>query len=88
MIKIRNKKYGERNDPNTVLASQSLDTQLVVGAGNKGIKSIELPANAILIADKNGIIDFVDFSNNPNSVLIINRVGMVELLEKILLDLG
>lgn len=88
MIKFQNKIYGEPNDPNTVLASQPLEHQLVVGAGNKGIKSIELPPKALLIIDENGIIDFIDFSNNPNSVLIINKAGQVELLKKSLLNMN
>lgn len=82
MIKIRNKKYGERNDPNTILASQPLNTQLIVGAGNKGIKSIELPANAILVVDENSKVRFLEFSYKYNTVIAINYNGELELIPR------
>lgn len=42
MIRDNNKIFGEKNDPNTVLATGTLEeNQIIVGSGNKGIKTLE-----------------------------------------------
>lgn len=87
MIKLGEKIYGERNDPDTVLASEELTNKWLVGAGNKGIKSLKLPPNSILISNGDGTIDFLDFTNKPDTVVAINYKGQLEMISIYTLDL-
>lgn len=62
MIRDKNKIYGEANDPNTVLASGTLtDGYLLVGAGNKGVKTL-LSSGKVIIWVKNGEIQQLPFT--------------------------
>jgi len=87
MIKLGEKIYGECNDPDTVLASEELTNKWLVGAGNKGIKSLKLPPNSILISNGDGTIDFLDFTNKPDTVVAINYKGQLEMISIYTLDL-
>ena len=62
MIRDKNKIYGEANNPNTVLASGTLtENQLIVGAGNKGIKTL-LSTGKNIIWIQNGIVQLLPFT--------------------------
>lgn len=61
MIRDKNKIYGEANNPNTVLASGTLtENQLIVGAGNKGIKTL-LSTGKNIVWIQNGIVQLLPF---------------------------
>lgn len=61
MIRDKNKIYGEVNNPNTVLASGTLtENQLIVGAGNKGIKTL-LSTGKNIVWIQNGIVQLLPF---------------------------
>ena len=56
MIRDKSRIYGEKNDPNTVIATGILnDNNLIVGAGNKGIKNLET-SGKVLIWIKDGVV--------------------------------
>lgn len=62
MIRDKNKIYGEANNPNTVLASGTLtENQLIVGAGNKGIKTL-LSTGKNIVWIQNGIVQLLPFT--------------------------
>lgn len=74
MIRDKNKIYGEPNDPNTVLASGTLkENSLVVGAGNKGVKSLENTGKA-LVWVKDGKVQLLPI-HLANSVLGTDENG-------------
>lgn len=75
MIRDKDKIYGEPNDPNTVLASGSLpDGKLIVGAGNKGIKTYTFTNNKSIIYIVNNQITELPISI-PNKVLGTDEDG-------------
>lgn len=62
MIRDKNKIYGEANNPNTVLASGTLtDGYLLVGAGNKGVKTL-WSSGKVIIWVRNGEIQQLPFT--------------------------
>lgn len=77
MIRTRTKIYGERNDPNTVLGTNLTD-QLVVGAGNKGVKTFA-PGPTQLFIVNNGIISSVQLS--PNKIIATNDNNEIVLID-------
>lgn len=56
MIRDKNKVYGEVNDPNNVIATGTLmEGAPVIGAGNKGIKTLNITSGPVLLyQDANG----------------------------------
>lgn len=74
MIRTKHKIYGEKNDPNTVIAGGTLtDSALIVGAGNKGIKTL-LSTGRNLIYVKDGIVKQLPFTA-ANKVLGTDENG-------------
>lgn len=74
MIRDKNKIYGEANNPNTVLADGTLlEDNLVVGAGNKGIKTLLSEGKAIIWV-KDGIVKQLPFTA-ANKVLGTDENG-------------
>ena len=62
MIRDNKKIYGEVNDPNTVLASGTLsEDNLIVGNGNKGIKTL-LSSGKAIVWVRNGIVQQLPFT--------------------------
>lgn len=75
MIRSKLKIFGEANDPNTVLATGTLtNDQLVVGAGNKGIKSFIPGARKLLYTNASGELKAFDYST-PNKLIGTNSTG-------------
>lgn len=74
MIRDANKIYGEANDPNTVLASGTLqEGSLIIGAGNKGVKTLLSTGKDILYI-RNGVIIQLPFAQ-ANKVLGTDESG-------------
>lgn len=68
MIRDKSKIYGEPNNPNTVLATGTMTpNRLVVGAGNKGVKTFEPPEGFSLINSNSGIVEA--FPLAPNKLI-------------------
>lgn len=62
MIRDKDHIYGEANDLNTVIASGTLATDcLVVGAGNKGVKTLSSTGNQIIWV-RNGVVQQLGFT--------------------------
>lgn len=79
IIRDSKKIYAETNDPNAVIATGILtDGQLIVGAGNKGIKTISLPSKSILYTDANGILKTLSY-NSPNKYIGTDEDGSLVL---------
>lgn len=74
MIRDKNKIYGEPNDPNTVMATGTLTANsLIVGAGNKGVKSL-LSSDKTIIWIKDGIVQQLPI-NVANKILGTDENG-------------
>lgn len=74
MIRDENNIYGERNDPNTVLASGTLtQDSLIVGDGNKGVKSYTSTGKQLIYL-RNGTITELPFAV-ANKVLGTDESG-------------
>lgn len=74
MIRDKNKIYGEPNDPNTVIATGTLTANsLIVGAGNKGVKSL-LSSDKTIIWIKDGIVQQLPI-NVANKILGTDENG-------------
>lgn len=81
MIRTNNKIYGEKNDPNTVLASNDLGTnKYVVGSGNKGVKSISLSPNTLLVSNEAG--ELIPLTLLPNKQIGTDSSGNIVLLDQ------
>lgn len=62
MIRDAETIYGEANDPNTVIAAGTLtDGNLIVGAGNKGVKTL-LSTGKVILWVRNGILQQLPFT--------------------------
>ena len=82
MIRTANKIYGEINDLNTVLANSDLGTgKLIVGNGNKGIKTFTPGPNQLLIVNENGEVDTLPL-NLGNKAIGTNEVGDIVLIDR------
>lgn len=66
MIRDKTKIYGEVNDPNNVIATGTLmNGAPVIGAGNKGIKTLNITAGPVLLyQDSNGNLKQLPLSAN------------------------
>lgn len=74
MIRDANKIYGEANNPNTVLASGTLgDGALLLGAGNKGVKTL-LSTGKNIFYIRNGVLMELPFAQ-ANKVLGTDENG-------------
>ena len=63
MIRSADKIFGEMNDPNTVIATGQLEEgKLIVGAGNKGIKTVDLGAQKLLYVNENNKISGLSYN--------------------------
>lgn len=83
MIRDKNKIYAEPNDPDTVLASNNLPSDVfVVGAGNKGIGSYSIPPNRILITNGSGEITYLDFNGQANKAIGTDASGNIVLIDR------
>lgn len=81
MIRDKNKIYGEPNDPNTVVATGTLTANsLVVGAGNKGVKSL-LSSGKTIIWVRDGIVQQLPV-NVANKVLGTDENGNLVWLDQ------
>lgn len=81
MIRGKDKVYGERNDPETVIAVTPLeDGYPVVGAGNHGVKTVNLGPKRLLYGDTLGKLTGLPF-NTPNKVIGTNAQGELTLLD-------
>lgn len=81
MIRDNSTVYGEANNPNTVLASGTLtENQLIVGAGNKGIK-ILLSTGKNIVWIQNGIVQLLPFTA-ANKVLGTDESGNLVWLDQ------
>lgn len=69
--------YGERNDPNTVIANNNIAHTFLAGVGNKGIKYIPKTPNSILIANINGKVGLLNLSDHPNKVIATDSTGEI-----------
>lgn len=76
MIRDKHKIYGEPNDPNTVIATGILETdKLVVGAGNKGVKTIDNNGiKSVVTIDSTNKVKFLPI-NSPNKVIGTDNLG-------------
>jgi hypothetical protein len=82
MIRTATKIYGEPNDPNTVIASTDLGvTNLIVGAGNKGIKAITPGPNQLFITDGTGNITTLALGV-ANKAIGTNEVGDIVIIDR------
>lgn len=81
MIRDNNRIYGEMNDPNTVLASGTLTAnRYVVGAGNKGVKTVSPGAKRIMTTDSSGNVASFAFGT-PNKAVGTDANGNLVLLD-------
>lgn len=75
MIRDKNKIYGEMNDPNTVIATGTLTPEMIiVGAGNKGVKTFDPGAKKIIYTDTSGIPKGFSY-NTANKVIGTDSSG-------------
>lgn len=82
MIRTKDKILGEPNDPNTVLASGFLtDGSLLVGAGNKGIKSYIAKDESILISGLGGEVSEFNY-RIPNKLIGTDESGSLKLYNR------
>lgn len=80
MIRDNNKIYGEVNDPNTVLSSgQLLPDKLVVGNGNKSIKTFDASSNSIIQILNGKVVAFN--INMANKIIGTDENGNLALLD-------
>lgn len=80
MIRDNNKIYGEVNDPNTVLSQGILpNNELIVGDGNKSIKTFSPGGNNIIYL-KNGVVSSFPL-NMSNKMLGTDESGNLTLLD-------
>jgi len=90
MIRDKDKIYGEVNDPNTVVATGTLQgNKLLLGSGNKGVKTYNPNAKCIPYLNADGTITNLPFTklgpykvvgtdNNGNLTALLNRaMGMI-----------
>ena len=81
MIRDKDKIYGEVNNPNTVIAGGTLtDGNLIVGAGNKGVKTLTSTGKQ-LIWVHNGVVETLTISA-ANKVLGTDESGNLVWLDK------
>lgn len=85
MIRTKSQIYGECNDPNTVITAEGRNGNLVIGAGNKGVRRYVGPevassSFAILIV-KNGEVDVL-ILGSPDLVVGTNGSGEIVTIER------
>lgn len=75
MIRNQTKIFGEPNHPDTVLATELLESDsLVVGAGNKGVKPLLHGSKEIVYIDQTGKVKTLSY-NSPNMYLCTDSGG-------------
>lgn len=75
MIRDNNKIFGEKNDPNTVVATETLKSGYpIVGAGNKGVKTIDLGTKKILYTGADSQLKGFNY-NTANKVIGTDSSG-------------
>lgn len=79
MIRDKSKIFGEQNDPDTVLSKSIMkDGALVLGAGNKGVKVLDLSTvfvPAIIYIDATGSVNVLSTKGQENKVLGVDGNG-------------
>lgn len=85
MIRTKDKVFGEANDPNTVLAPNTLNQDvLVVGNNNKAVRfagNYNIMPGKVFIT-KDGDLTSIDYSNKPNKVIGTDETGKIVLIDR------